>query len=394
MNQRQQPLLVQGREQRQPIQLFSLALALLLISFALAQTPHTSPDTNEQLKTEIGQMLLIGFRGATVATNPAIIKTIRECRLGGVVLSDYDVPSRTFGRNIISPSQLRKLTADLQKLAPTPLFIAVDVEGGQINRLKPKHGFKDFPSHQALGRLNDVEKTYATAVEIAKELRALGINWNYAPVVDLNLNPANPIIGGRQRAFSADPALVAKMAGAFVRAHRTQNVISVLKHFPGHGSSQGDTHRGLQDVTTTWRDSELDPYRELNRAGLIDAIMTAHVTHIKIDPEYPATLSPKFLNDLLRVKIGFKGVIITDDLGMGAITQNYGLADALIRAVNAGADILLLANNSPQPYDADLPARAARILADAVGDGRIRAARIHESYQRIMELKQRFHIMP
>src|SRR5262249_34098641 len=151
-----------------------------------------------------------------VGPNHPIIKTIRQYHLGGVVLMDYDVSSRAYGRNIVSPGQLRQLTADLQKLAPSPLFIAVDVEGGQINRLKPKNGFKDFPSHQALGQQNDPKKTYAVAAEIAKELRAYGINWNYAPVVDVNLNPQNPIIGARERSFSADPAVVTRHARAFV----------------------------------------------------------------------------------------------------------------------------------------------------------------------------------
>lgn len=349
---------------------------------------------DESLRKEIGQMLLVGFRGGAVDKDSPIVRQIREYNLGGVVLSDYDVATRTAGRNITNPTQLRKLTADLQKPAPTPLFIAIDVEGGQINRLKPKYGFKDFPSHQALGRRNDLKKTEAVATGIAKELRGLGINWNYAPVVDVNVNPKNPIIGERERSFSADPALVTNHARAFLQAHREQRVISVLKHFPGHGSSRGDTHRGLQDVTETWSEAELIPYKELNREQRIDAIMTAHVTHRKIDPTYPATLSPKFLKGLLRDTVGFKGIIITDDLGMGAIAQNYVFEDALIRAVNAGADILLLANNSPEPYDEELPAKAARILIKAVNDGRLLPERIHQSYRAIMELKKQYGIAP
>jgi beta-N-acetylhexosaminidase len=347
---------------------------------------------NAELRKQIGQMLLVGFRGTEVDASSPIVKTIRKYNLGGVVLSDYDVPSRSFPRNIINPYQVRKLTDSLQKLSPTPLFIAIDVEGGQINRLKAKYGFKDFPSHQALGQANDLKKTSQVASEIAAELQGLGINWNFAPDVDLNLNPQNPIIGGRERAFAADPDTVTRHAEQFIRAHHQHRIICALKHFPGHGSSRADSHRGLVDITDTWKDVELEPYRRLSRLNLIDAVMTAHVVNRKIDSNFPATLSDKFLKGILRQEVKFNGVIITDDMGMGAITQHYGFEEALVRAVNAGADILLLANNGTT-YDEKIAERAANALIEAVAKGKIPAARIRESYHRIITLKKQYNLL-
>ncbi len=343
------------------------------------------------MEEKLGQMLMVGFRGTTVGEDSAILRSIRGIHLGGVVLFDYDVPSRSHPRNIVSPEQVRELIRNLQSAAEIPLLVAVDAEGGRINRLKPEYGFLDVPSAQKLGKA-EVREARSSYRGLARQLAGLGFNLNLAPVVDLNLNPDNPVIGSLERSFSRDPEVVIARAAAFIEAHRSQGVISTLKHFPGHGSSRQDSHLGLVDVTSTYQDAELRPYRELIRAGEVDVIMTAHIMNRRLDPENPATLSPRFLQSILRRDLGFEGLIVSDDMQMGAIAQNFGWEEALIKAVLAGCDILAIANNS-QAYDEQAAAKAHGILVAAVKEGRIPLSRIDASYRRILRLKQKYGLL-
>ncbi|NOR14443.1 MAG: beta-N-acetylhexosaminidase [Candidatus Aminicenantes bacterium] len=343
------------------------------------------------LEDKVGQMLLVGFRGTEINENSSIAPMLRELNLGGVVLFDFDVPSQSFPRNILDPKQTQKLIADLQRLAKTPLLVAVDAEGGRINRLKAKYGFLDIPSAQKMGR-----KTYQECLTIyrtlAQQLHDLGINVNLAPVVDLNLNPKNPVIGSLERSYSGKPQKVTECALAFIAAHREKKLITTLKHFPGHGSSQQDSHLGLVDVTRTYAAIELQPYRDLIQKNQAETVMTAHIMNRKIDPEFPATLSREYIQHLLRDKLSFQGVVISDDMQMGAITRHYGFAEALILAVNAGCDLIALANNA-KTYDEILPIRAHRIIVDAVKAGKISIQRIDEAYERLEKLKKKYRIL-
>ena len=350
-----------------------------------AHPPHA--QANASLEDMIGQMLLIGFRGTEAPPDSSIIRTVKALNAGGVVLFDYDVPSGSFPRNIESPGQLRRLIRDLQSQAPTPLLVAVDAEGGRINRLKPGYGFAEIPSAQALGRgkPSSARPHYA---RLSRQLRDLGVNLNLAPVVDLNINPRNPVIGSLERSFSDDAETVTALASVFIEAHHESGILTCLKHFPGHGSSREDSHLGLVDVTDTYRDSELEPYRDLIRDSKVDTVMTAHVMHRGIDPDLPATLSPRFLKNILRDRLGFSGVIISDDMQMGAISRNFGFAEALIQAVRAGCDILALANNG-QTYDPEAAVKAHGILVEAVRQGSIPRSTIEASYGRIIRLKRK-----
>jgi beta-N-acetylhexosaminidase len=222
---------------------------------------------------------------------------------------------------------------------------------------------------------------------MAQILVQAGINLNLAPVVDLNTNAANPIIARYQRSFGADPALVSRLSAAFVQAHHQQGVLCCLKHYPGHGSSIADSHRGLVDVSDTWTREELQPYFDLIQAGLADSIMTAHVFNTRLDPHFPATLSNSTIDGLLRRELGYDGVVISDDMQMGAIRRNYGYEDAVLAAVDAGVDILAIANNSI--FEEDVASRTVQILQRAVEQGRVSRARIGQSYGRIQRLKQR-----
>ena len=339
------------------------------------------------LDVKIGQMILAGFRDDKLKDKNPIVADIHERYLGGVVLFDYDVAMQKYKRNIESPKQLQELDADLLAASPVPpLLISVDQEGGRINRLKPAYGFPPSYSEQYLGTLNDLGFTHECAETTAQTLKSVGINLNLAPVVDLNVNPDNPIIGYYERSFSANPDIVTAHALEVIKAHHEYGVLTTLKHFPGHGSSTGDSHLGFVDVTDTWAPVELEPFRNIIQAGMCDVVMTAHIFNAHLDPDYPATLSELTITGILREQLGWDGVVITDDMGMGAITQHFGFEMAVELAVKAGADILAYANNS-SVFDPTIPARAFRVIKGLVESGVIPESRIDQSYRRIMRLK-------
>jgi beta-N-acetylhexosaminidase len=282
---------------------------------------------------------------------------------------------------------VRELLAFLQSHARLPLLTSVDQEGGRVNRLKPDYGFPASISHEELGRLDDPAVTYRHAAATAETLASVGFNLNLAPVVDLDANPDNPIIKGKRRSFAADPEVVARHAAEFVRAHRDRGVLACAKHFPGHGSARGDTHLGLVDVTPTWHERELIPFQRLIEAGLCDVIMSAHVFNAKLDPDRPATLSRAVITGLLRERLGFQGVITSDDMEMKAISSQYGLENSVPAAIEAGIDVLCFGNNLS--YDPDIAPRAIAIVERAVTSGRIPESRIDASYQRVLTLKRK-----
>lgn len=353
-------------------------------------TPTTMPTlstSSVSLDAKIGQMLMLGFRGLELKPDDPIVADLRERNLGAVVLFTYDGALKSWTRNIQSPAQLKALNASLQQYAQTPLLISLDQEGGIISRLTTDNGFPATQSEQFYGTKNDVKATQSAAQAEGQVLRDAGINLNLAPVVDVNVNPNNPIIAKYERSFSADPKIVSANAAAEIEGYHAQDILTTLKHFPGHGSSTGDSHQGFVDVTQTWQDLELDPYRNLIQAGLADAVMTAHIFNANLDPQYPATLSKKIITGILRQQLGYDGVVITDDMQMGAIRQYYGFEQAVELAVDAGVDILAIANNLV--YEPDAGIRAIAIIKQLVKDGKIPEQRIDESYQRIMRLKAR-----
>jgi len=351
-----------------------------------AKSP-TKEVRSADLDVKIGQMLMVGFRGLEVDNEHFIVQDIRKRHLGGVVLFDYDVPSQQPVRNIESPSQVRALIASLKSISATPLLVAIDQEGGVVTRLKERHGFPPTVSHQHLGKLNDLETTHKHATLLAKTLADLGINLNLAPVVDLCANPDNPIIARYERCFSAVPLVVADHALHFIQAHHQQGVLCALKHFPGHGSSTANSHLGLTDVTDTWSRVELEPYVRIIGAGQADAIMTAHVFIANLDIQYPATLSRVTIRGILREELDYDGVVISDDMQMGAIVRHYGFGMAIRKAIDAGVDILVFANNSV--YEEDVARRTIEVIRELVQAGTISEARIDESYRRIQRLKSR-----
>lgn len=306
--------------------------------------PVAELSMGSSLDEKIGSMLMVGFMGTTAPKGSQICNDILTYNLAGVILFDVNPVNKKEPKNIANKEQVRLLTEQLQACSQNgKLLISVDQEGGGVQRLKRKYGFYGrFPKAKDVKNKSEaqIRNEY---FKMGEELNSVGINYNLAPVVDLAINKRNKIIYKYGRSFGANPKDVAKYSNIFIDAMRSNGVLTSLKHFPGHGSSLGDTHKGFVDVTNLWNKKELEPYRLLSERGVIDTVMVAHVFNKKIDSEYPATLSSKTIKGLLREDIGFDGVVITDDLQMGAI-GNYTLRDRLKLTIGAGNDILLFGN--------------------------------------------------
>ena len=367
--------------------LVALGLLALLGLDSCALTAAPRPPS-----LPVAELLLVGFSGTEVAGNDEVRNLVCNVKVGGVILFERDVATGT-PRNLVSPEQVRRLTADLQGLATfcvdRPLFIAADNEGGRVTRLSPRLGFPPSPSAQELGESDDVDATQNEARRMGAVLREAGINWNLAPVVDVALNPLNPAVVMLGRSFSSDPARVTAHARAFVEGMHEAGILTALKHFPGHGSSLGDSHAGFTDVTDTADlDKELAPYRALIALGLADSVMTAHVFNRGLDPWDPATLSRYTVERILRGWLGYHGVIVSDDLLMGAIIRHYGLEEAAVAALAAGVDVLLVSQNSLN----GVPQAAERVVAAvdrAVADGSLSRSRVAAALEHVALLRSR-----
>nr|WP_242604188.1 glycoside hydrolase family 3 N-terminal domain-containing protein [Legionella beliardensis] len=349
------------------------------------------------LRDKIGQMLLIGFDGKKIDAHSPIVKMIEENNIGGVILFDYNSHTKNYDKNIVNPLQVKELNHDLQYFnkqgnlkyhrLPLPLLISVDYEGGQVARLGEQYGFPPTLSAADVGK-RSLKEAETIAKSMAQTLKTAGFNLDFAPILDVNVNPDNPIIGKKDRSFSSDPNKVIKYSHVYSRQFLQQKIQCAYKHFPGHGSSTQDSHLGFVDVTDTWHAYELEPYRQLlNLNDTCGAIMTAHIVNRQLDETgLPATLSHKILTGLLRQQLHYKGVIITDDMQMKAIHDNYDLEQAVVLAINAGADMLLFGNNlttAPQDSKQLIDLIEANVLS-----GKINPERINEAYQHIIALKQ------
>jgi beta-N-acetylhexosaminidase len=335
----------------------------------------------DSLDIKIGQMLLIGFPGPEV--DAQVLEEVRTGKVGSIILFEKNIPPRN------SFIALKKITWTYQQASAIPLFICIDQEGGRVNRLKEKYGFPRSITAAAMGKSHSLDTVRIYAEATAATLAGLGINVNFAPVVDLASNPDNPIIARYGRAFSADQDSVALLAREFIKAHRRFNVVTALKHFPGHGSSKNDTHLGIADVTNTWEPRELKPYSTLIDSGYVDAIMSAHIVNMKLDKSgHPGTLSKPILSGILRDSLHYDGVVFSDDMQMHAITEQYGLKDAIRLAILAGIDIMTFSNNIAGS-DKRTADTVHALIREMVKSGEIPERRIDASFDRIMKLKNR-----
>ena len=339
----------------------------------------------------VGECLMIGFRGSRIDSGSAVAKAIRAGRAGGVILFDKHLATKSSDNNIIDPEQTRQLVADLKNLAQGDLLVAVDQEGGAVSRFKAERGFPVTDGASLLASCADTGATRAAARQTATMLSDLGIKFNLAPVVDLNTNPENPIIGRYGRSFGDDPQTVVQHAAAWIEEHHKLGIACCLKHFPGHGSSHHDSHLGFTDISETWNKKELIPFQTLINHGLADAVMTGHLFHRGLDPKFPATLSPAIIG-LLRRELAFDGPLVSDDMQMAAITSQFGFAEAAWRALAAGIDMVLIGNNLVEFSNA--PDQFERAIDEALRRGDLDENRIQEARRRVRFLKQSLEARP
>lgn len=364
--------------------MFSLACGFCLQAYS---KQHVSDLTLEE---KVGQILMVHFVGDQVNSDAEAL--VKELMIGGIIYYNW-------ANKLSSPAQVRDLSLSLQNLSATtrlkiPLFIAVDQEGGVVSRMT--HGFTVFPGNKALGHINDHSLIKESMQIIGQELRACGVNFNFAPVVDVNVNPQNPVIG--VRSFGETPQMVTACAKAAIRGLHEAGIISTLKHFPGHGDVSIDSHFELPTVRKNLKElqrCELHPFKKLARH--CDVIMTAHLKVDALDDKNCATFSEKTISHL-RNKIGFKGVVISDSIVMnGALKQVDSVEDAAIKAFNAGCDIILIGGKSlvgsttPELKIEEIK-NVHKALVEAVKNGKVSQSKLDQSVKRVLDLKSKYKI--
>ncbi|WP_088009229.1 glycoside hydrolase family 3 N-terminal domain-containing protein [Indiicoccus explosivorum] len=350
---------------------FAAFLARAVNPAVFADKPETPADMT--LNEKIGQMVIAGLEGTSLQA--------ADQRL----ITDYHVAGFIFyGDNLVTPEQTRRFVGQVKaanKPGNLPLFISVDQEGGRVSRL-PEVNIT--PSSAVIGDRNDPAYAYEIGRTLGRQLKSMDFNLNYAPVLDINSNPDNPVIG--DRSFGNTAGVVSRMGIQVMKGMQTENVIPVIKHFPGHGDTSVDSHVELPIVPKTLaelRQLELIPFSNAIDSGA-DVTMVAHILLPEIDGTYPSSMSERVITGILRNELGFGGVVMTDDMTMGAIADHYGIGEAAVRSVQAGSDVILVAHGDENVIEAIKAIRAA------VLDGRIPEWRIDESVQRIAELKDEY----
>lgn len=359
-----------------------------LISILAVSSALMAPAQAQTLEEMAGQMILVGFQGDSAgdASVEAVGEEIAAGEIGGVMF---------LKTNVASLDAVAEMNAAFRAAAPAPElppFLALDQEGGAVERLTAEVGFEEIPNAATVAANNGPQEAAAIYADLAQRIAAVGFNVNFGPVADINLNPDNQIIARYGRAFSDIPEAVTAYDAAFIQAHQQAGLLTSLKHFPGHGSSTADSHEGFVDITGTWQQSELEPYRALINAGYDEMVMVGHLYHADYSggvEGLPSSLTPQWITGVLRGDLGFNGVVISDDLEMGAIREHFSLEETVTGAVRAGMDILLFSNTSEPRASLGDEIRAI-LVAEAEADPAF-AARIEESYQRIVALKSRIN---
>jgi beta-N-acetylhexosaminidase len=319
------------------------------------------------LDQSVAGLFCVGFRGTT--PSPEVLELVRR-GVYGVVL---------FARNVVDAEQVAALVAELKRAAGRPLLVSIDQEGGRVARLRAPQGFTELPPMRAIGATGDASLAHDVGALLGRELRAVGIDQDYAPVVDVDTNPANSVIG--DRSFARDPAVVARLGAALARGLQSAGVAACAKHFPGHGDTSQDSHTDLPRLPhglERLRAVELVPFRALAAAGVASA-MTAHVVFDALDPGRPATLSAPVMR-LLREECGYDGCVVSDDLEMKAVAEHFPLEEAVPSALAAGVDALLVC------HEASVQHRAIDLARRAVETGAISRGRLAQAIRRVGEL--------
>lgn len=357
---------------------------MLRLSLAVLAALLPLPAMAATIEEMAGQMIIVGFQGDGVGDPgvEAAAADIAAGRLGGVMF---------LKTNVASLSAVREMNQMFRDAAPDlPPFITLDQEGGAVERLTKDVGFTEIDNAARIAARNTPEEAEAIYAGMAQGIAEAGFSVNFGPVADLATNPDNQVIARFGRAFSADPDVVTAYDTAFIAAHRAAGLVTALKHFPGHGSSTADSHEGFVDITQTWDEAELEPYRTLIADGMADMVMIGHLYHADYadgDGETPSSLSTRWIDGVLREELGFDGVVISDDLEMGAIREHFDLEETVTKGVRAGMDVLLFSNTADTRQSL-----ASEVLAILVAEANADPAfkdRIEQSYERIVALKER-----
>ena len=362
--------------------LISIIIVVLLSIFTFRTTFSKEPPKDEILETisnmsldeKIGQLVISGFYGTTLDEN--ILKLIKEDKISGVIL---------FNRNVKDSSTLLSLNNSLKesnKNNKLPLFISVDEEGGLVTRM-PKD-IKRLPTNTYIGSLNNKDLSYNVGEILGEQLSYFGFNMNFAPVLDINSNPNNPVIG--DRSFGNNKDTVAILGTSTMKGIQSKNIISVVKHFPGHGDTSVDSHVNLPVVNydiNRLKSFEFVPFKTAIQNGA-DAIMVGHILLPKIDSKYPSSMSYEIVTNILRKDLGFNGLVVSDDMTMGAITKNYSIEESSIKAINAGVDLLLVC----QKYENT--ENVLKALKEAALNGTISKERLDNALYNIISIKKKY----
>lgn len=361
--------------------LLGLAVVSVLVMARILLRKETSSD-RQSLADMVGQLIMVGFVGTTSASPGfrQVIGSLETGIIGGVLF---------LPRNIVGRAELEQMIREIKRCAsPVVPLIAIDEEGGTVDWLSTKFGFEEVRSAAQIGQRGDDYARQQYGV-LAKKLADTGFNMNMAPVVDLNRNPQNSIIGARERSFSSDPAVVERFARIFIAEHHARGVLTALKHFPGHGSSASDTHAVAADVEFTWSDDELAPYRGLLTTGTVDAVMVGHLVNNRRWGGVATQQGSTAIGGLLRSELKFDGVVISDDLTMDAVRHGRDNFSAVVTSsINAGVDLVLVVH--PVDVEANNAGRGINSgIVEAVLAGQIARTTIEISFRRIMTMKAR-----
>lgn len=344
--------------------IYILLLLLFFAPFCLALN----------LDEKIGQMIIIGYDTDDINSKEfnSILKKVEKSQISGVILFKKNIKSK---KDLIKMNNLIKSKNNL-----TPI-VSIDNEGGQVERIDFIHNLSAFEINKK--DENSIKKEYSS---MAKNLKDVGINCNFAPVVDLGINEKS-IIVKKQRAYSKNPNDVIRASKIFVDEHNKNKIMTTLKHFPGHGSVTGDTHKGFVDSTSTFKKEELEPYYKLINNNKLNCVMVSHIFNSDFDNTYPASLSAKTIKGKLINEIGYNGVVVSDDYDMGAIRKNYNLEEIVVNSINAGVDLMIFSNNLGYK-DINIDRKINKIVKKNLKSGKIQLSEIDNSINKIIELKK------
>lgn len=371
--------------------IMSIIVFIIAIGIVFITIPYFK-KTEPTIYEKADQMIILGFKGSEISDTQSknssdIVQILNNMNVGGIILFDYDTGSKNFNRNIKSTDQLSSFIDDIKQIAKTPLFIALDEEGGQVSRLKKLQDYNKTASEKDIANFSPqkIEEIFKWRSE---QISSYGFNMNFAPTVDLCYT--GRVIDKQERCYSNNPVNASALAMSFAKYMQKQNVAPVYKHYPGLGTGKFDTHTGAVDITATHTDADYQPYRTVCNHELYPIIMISHATMTTIDT-LPASLSKNHIEKLKNLGCA-NALLISDDMDMKSITNTYNLKDILEKSINAGVDMLIFSNNMGK-YDKDKYAKIQTALHELIDNGTIPAENIDEAYKKIMDYKNQYGVI-